>query len=214
MFKIIFHKIQIAYLLVFSIFLFSCSESELKLDLAEPVVIFDFQNSADKPSQRLSVSVKLQSDLQRIDSLQIINTENGYEWISFQLDENGSSTEKNISFSNFLPKPGELFPSGDYSAVVTDKTEKEKTLPFSLVYDKLLFEKHPEDFPAALGEGAKETIALYAQNGDLLYYGNRKSGWITDEAVWNEMSGAVTMRVCWSNQNRTVLCFMPPVLKK
>lgn len=54
-----------------------------------------------------------------------------------------------------------------------------------------------------------ERIAVYDEEDVLIYFDARKSEWKSDDDVWREMENASRMRLCFSNADKSVLCFMP-----
>lgn len=198
---------------LFMLISLSCSDTEPEILSTDVSVIFDFTDDRTEPVLRFSVFVEPDKELQRAGNIKVVYPENGYEWFIETPVLVSSARGQWAGSSCLYPRQGEEIPRGTYTVTYTDRADHEAAGTFSVSYPEKLVHAKAGDVASILGEMKTETLALYAENSKLLYYGDRKKDWDTDEDIWKEYTEAVRMRVCLSSLKGAVVCLMPPVLR-
>jgi hypothetical protein len=204
------------FFLCTTLFLFislSCSDTEPEILTTDVSVIFDFADDRTEPVLRFSVFVEPYKELQRARYIKVTCPEDGYEWFVETPVLISSAKGQWAGSSCLYPRQGEDIMRGTYTVAYVDRADHEADGTFSVSYPEKLVHAKAGDVASILGEMKTESVALYAENSKLLYYGNRKKNWVTDADIWKEYPEAVRMRICLSVLKNSVICLMPPVLK-
>jgi len=199
---------------VFSAFYFiSCADTEPSILTVKSSVVFDFADKQSVPTVRFSVFVQPGKEVQRVRTIKVTCAANGYEWIISNPSRIVSDKGQWAGSTQLVPRYSEEINQGVYTVTYTDKADHSVDSTFSIVYPEGLIQAKAADVPGMMGGNRVENIAMYAENGKLLYYGPRKKNWNSDADIWNGSEDAVQMRICWCSSDESVICLMPPVHK-
>lgn len=189
---------------------FSCANTTPDLLSSRASVIFDYQDEQSPPLVRFAVFAETRSDARRVANIRIVSQTNEYEWFTDNVQLISSSDRQWAGYVNFVCPANELPPAGEYTLFYTDATGESAQSPFYIAYPVALAQAKAGDVQLILGQDIIERVAVYDSNGRLMYCDERKAGWMTASAVWDEMKTAARMRICFSTPSNTVICFMPP----
>ena len=201
-------RILCVFTLVFSLALFSCSESEADVVSASGTMVFDFKDTESAPSVRLAVFLQVTNEVQRTDNFTVSHEQSGYSW-NVSNPKIFTGLNKNYAFSLNLNAPeGEAIPAGSYSVVYYDAAGNEDTMQFVVNYNSELLSADAENCRTFL-ENATENVAVYDETGELLFMGKAKNSWKTNEAILKDYRLAETKRICYVTPGNTIICMMP-----
>ena len=187
----------------------SCADTAPEVVASNATVIFDYKDAETPPQMRLSVFAETGSDARRVSSIRIAPKTGGYEWTAEDPLLVGADGRQWAGYTNFAVPAGSTVPLGLYDLFYTDAEEHTVRTDFSVVYPEKLAGSKSSDVRNILGPSAKEILAVYTADGTLIYYDVRKPEWADDEAVWNEMKLASSIRTCWTLADNSVVCLMP-----
>lgn len=193
--------------LLFSVLFFSCSDDGAKIASAESSLIFDYGKTP--PDMRLSVFVNSETDLRLASGIKIESKSANLEWNCDDLVKfEDKASNAWAGCANITAALGMRIPLGEYVLTYSDMAGNEDEISFYVDYPENILNLKPEDFSDD-GEFEKK-IAVYAENGDLLYYGSVKKEWNSKDAVFDGYKDAGFVRICYASKNDSVICLMPP----
>jgi len=194
--------------LIFSLGLFSCSESEADVVSVQGTTIFDFKDDEFNPTCRLAVFLQVTNEVQRTESFTVSNKYSGYSW---NVAKPGIFTGMNKSYAysvNLNAPEGESLPTGEYSVKYCDAAGNEDEVKFFVNYKKELLTSTTANFKEFLPNSI-ENIAIYDDAGELLFMGKAKNSWKTNDAILKDYRLAETKRICYVSSGNTIICMMP-----
>lgn len=193
---------------------FGCENSVPEVISVNTQLVFDFRNETNLPSYRLSVFTETSNDIRRTASIRISNKLNGYEWhIENPVSINGHGRQ--WAGHAFLVYPNRaVFETGKYDVVYTDAAGKTSETSFTISYPDELLSAMPKDIPEILGDNWKENIAIFSNEGTLIYYDSRKTNWNSDSDIFSAFENARSFRSCYINAQGSILCMMVPVSRR
>ena len=194
---------------VVSLLFFSCSSSAPDVKAVRAVSIFDYADGDSYPRMRLAVFTEAGSDVRRAESIRIVSKETGWEWKADDVEIFSSDAKMWAGYTNFVSPGDRAIPQGAYTLFYTDALGHDAESSFSVFYPSSLVRTRAGEAKAPLGREVRERIAVYDEEDVLIYFDARKSEWKSDDDVWREMENASRMRLCFSNADKSVLCFMP-----
>lgn len=193
---------------------FSCSDSEADVVSVQATAVFDFEANDKPPVSRLAVFLQVTNAIQRTDSFAVSHGESGYSWL---VSKPGIFTGMNKSYAysvNLKPPESEAIPTGAYSVTYYDAAGKEDSMNFAVNYDSGLLQATPENFRDYLPNAA-ENVAIYDEEGELLFMGKTKNSWKTPADIQKDYKLAFLKRTCYVTAGNSVICLMPgEVLKE
>jgi hypothetical protein len=187
----------------------SCANTAPEILSSNATVIFDYRDDSSVPQIRLSVFAETGSDVRRAAKIQISSKTGEYAWTVDDPLLIGSDSRQWAGYPNFVVPQSEPIPQGVYDLFYTDAEEHTVQTTFSVAYPEELIESKSLNVKNILGTSEKEMIAVYMSDGTLIYYNVRKQEWVNDDAVWNELKLASSMRICWTSSDGSVICLMP-----
>lgn len=196
------------------IFFSSCSSENPEASSVDHRLIYDFKDEESFPDTRLSVFLSLESKAQKASSIKLIHEETNLQWTcnTRSMDKVEHKNSKWVGCTNFFPVKNEDFPSGQYSVIYEDLEEKETETYFNLQTAEDIKDHKAGDFPAAFTSPNTKKIAVYSNEDVLLYFGEEKEEWDSNEKIIYDFKNAWCLRTVYVLKNGTVYCLMPPVL--
>ncbi|MBR1721953.1 MAG: hypothetical protein IJ727_05660 [Treponema sp.] len=187
---------------------FSCSDSEADVVSVSSTLVLDFNDNDSNPQVRLAVFFQLANEAQRSEHFVVTHEESGYSWT---VSNPGifSGLNKNYAYSTNLSVPeGEDFPTGAYSVIYYDAAGNEDEARFSVNYDKEILKSTVDTFRDFLSN-SNQNVAVYDEDGELLFMGKAKSSWKTNAAILKDYRLAEIKRVCYVTPGNAIVCMMP-----
>ena len=197
------------FVFIVSLLFFSCSSSLPDVKAVRAVSIFDYTDGDSYPRMRLAVFTEAGSDVRRAESIRIVSKETGWEWKADDVEIFSSDAKMWAGYTNFVSPGDRAIPQGAYTLFYTDALGHDAESSFSVFYPASLRRTRAGEAKEKLGTGVSERIAVYDEEDVLIYFDVRKAEWKSDDDVWREMGNASLMRLCFSNADASVLCFMP-----
>ena len=197
------------FVFIVSLLFFSCSSSLPDVKAVRAVSIFDYTDGDSYPRMRLAVFTEAESDVRRAESIRIASNDTGWEWKADGVEIFASDARQWAGYTNFVSPGSGAIPQGAYTFFFTDALGHDAESSFSVFYPASLRRTRAGEAKEKLGTGVSERIAVYDEEDVLIYFDARKSEWKSDDDVWREMENASRMRLCFSNADKSVLCFMP-----
>lgn len=200
--------------LIFPLLFASCSNESAEVVSASASVVFDYKTASSMPQVRFSVFARVENDVRSAKSITARNASSGLEW---HCDNpqflNVSQDEQWVGYSCFLPQESRAIPRGEYEFTCLDKDgETETSSSFLIDYPEELLSATSSQVLSSINYKYETMIAVYSNEGDLLYFGKAKEKWKGDPDIILDFKNAVSKRVCYSfNKGSAVMCFMPPV---
>lgn len=200
--------------LIFPLLFASCSSNSAEVIIASASVVFDYKTSSTMPQLRFSVFAKVENDVRTAKSVTARNVSSGLEW---HCDNpqllNVSQDEQWVGYSCFLPQESRAIPRGEYEFTCLDMDgETETSSSFLIDYPEELLTATSTQVLSSINYKYETMIAVYSNEGDLVYFGKPREKWKTDSDIILDFKNAVSKRVCYSfKKGAAVMCFMPPV---
>ncbi len=198
------------WLFFFSLFLFfSCSDDNAAINSVSSSIVCDFSDADSSGELYLAVFVQCQSSPQRADRIILKKLQSDYVWeVSSPLIFSGNS--KNYVCCTKIKAPeGEYIKNGEYELTYIDAAGNEDTASFYVNYSENLIFATAEDVRDVIGNHIDETVALYDNNNNLLYYGKPKNNWKQNSRILNDYRDAVSKRVFYTTALNSIVCMMP-----
>lgn len=174
------------FLFFVSIFSFcGCQNSIPKGNSVNTKIIYDYENENLLPSQKLSFFLEMQSDVRRVDYINLYHEKSGYRWIISnplisKVDKVYYTGYSNcvVSTNSFFSKKDNIIPNGDYNVYYMDAKGREFVQSFNLEYEQDFASLKCSDMIKTLSEKDYSVfIGLYSQEGNLIFYGEPKQEW-------------------------------------
>ncbi|MBO5608292.1 MAG: hypothetical protein J5930_10435 [Treponema sp.] len=194
---------------VFSFLLTDCSNTVNSISHVNTVVVIDYASETAAPSMRLSLFAETTGDERQVESIRAVHNTSGLEWTCRHPKK--ITSQNNVlwtGYTNFVPPSGSPLPQGWYSLYYVDAAGEECSGSFSISYDAKILETPPSQIPALL-PAAEAYVALYDEQGIMIFYGLRPEHWKTNADISAEYGLARKMRVCCRANNGTVVCMLP-----
>ncbi len=198
--------------ILLSAFVFaSCAEDSIAIVSADAKIVFDFAEDLSS-SQRLSVFVRLSSNVRRVENIDV-RFSGGGETYSWNIENPvllQSGKESWAGYSHLeLPSNLKHFPKGSYDFECVDSTGESAKGNFFIEYDEKLFgEFSREKFSG--GEWS-ERIAVYSEIGELLHFAENENN-KSDEIIFREIEDSFFLRHLYQAEN--VVCLGPKIFKE
>lgn len=153
---------------------FSCANNAPEISSVEAKIVYDFESEDAKPVQKLSFFLNMNSDVRRVENINVYNEETGYRWIinNPQLIQNeGSRQYAGYTYLTAAVADNGLMPQGKYTVFYLDSCGKDSFGFFNVEYDrddakltaKKLLEKKNFGRSSVM-------IAVYSKESDLLFF--------------------------------------------
>ncbi len=197
-------------LCLFSLFFFGCAQNETSITSVSATLVFDYEKSGSIPSQRLCVFVRSANEVQRVERLVISNEEANLTW-TVEKPSFFFGNGIHYAYCNNLRPPHEKnIPEGKYSIRYVDSAGNEDESHFTIRYNSDIIAPPPEEKSIArLLNGAVYSLALYDEDGELLFLGKRKNTWSDDAKILKDYRIASFKRNMYSSADYSVLCIFP-----
>lgn len=206
--------------LLASLPLAACADSAPRVSGAEAVTVFSYDSAEAMPNVRLAVFACVDSDVRRVDSIQLLPPDGEYDWtLREPLTIMGRKDDKNGMWAggtSFVMPNGETFPSGVYRVKYTDAGGEEVVCFVTVEGGEEMASLDAQAVGKMDKDNAQEKVAVYDQSGVLLYYGEKKNEWKAQGAaaeLWQDIEGAAEMRECVVLKGGAIICLLPPQYK-
>lgn len=206
--------LRLVVLCFFLFFFLSCSDSVPEIAETNVSFVMDYKTKESLPEIRLSVFVQPTTDVGRVSHIDVRHVASGLLWrIDNPMVLNGS--KKYMAGSPFLMPPYyDGVPKGPYVLTYEDLAGRFVQTEFEVSYPQdFLSMQVPQIESFAQETAAPEKIAVYSGEkgtGVLLYYGERKEDWFSNEKIMEAYAKAMSIRTCYELQGEAVLCLLPP----
>lgn len=197
-------------ILTLSVLVFiSCSETTPVINSIQTSVVFDFADTENNPSQRLSLFIQT-DEINRLEKISAEHLQSGLEWNVFDAKKISSKDSKKwAGYTKLVPAYGSSIPSGKYSVSYTDAADNKCESFFSISYQNDFLEKKASDFPEAIKDKYSVYVAVYSADKTLLSYERIKKKWTDIKAIRDEIPMADSIRKCYVINNGSVMIMMP-----
>lgn len=180
-------------------------------DYVKATVIVEYEKEDSLPVGRFSVFAGISSDIRYARSISVVHEESGLEWnCSEPFTFTSSDSKKWVGSTRFQLPEGFSVPEGNYTMTYEDKGENEVKVPFDLSSSDEYMSYKASEYPGVL-KNYKKRIVLYSNSGDLLFYGEKKNSWKSNQDIFAEYSNACTSRECYLIEGGRVLILLPSV---
>ena len=202
---------QFFYLFIFLIaFCISCSQNAADIKESEMSVIFEYTDEETLPSARLCLFIESESDTRRSEKILLSSPKEGFEWSAKDLIHIKSGDRSWSGYTNFVMQGTQRFPCDSYSLILQNADEDEAVQTVDFSYDEAFYEMKAFEAEEKMKENeAVKKIAIYDENGILLYYDVQTDNLSSVRKMWNMFSNASYYNVIWQAKDNTVLCIMP-----
>jgi hypothetical protein len=207
-------KKAIAFSSIFPLLLliFSCADSVPAIADAKLMAVFEFSAEGARPSMFLFEMVYPTSTIDFADSLLLTHPASGFVWKSINPLELRNNNVVWICSPRLAPYNNEEgFAEGQYLATYTDTSGRVSERTVRLVFPQGLKTSTTQTVAALLPENTVRKIAVYDEDENLLYYGERSDGVTTNDEIHSHYSTAFSYRECISTSGNTVTVLLPPV---
>lgn len=197
----------------FALLFCACSEDPISFSYAQPYLVFDWENEEDPPKQRLGVFMSFSSNVRRLESFSVRNS--NFTWnveapIMFLAGERQWAGSVHLEPPAALNGEAGLFSNGPYSVECVDAAGKSSQGSFSLGYNSALTEAKAAEAEGLLKAPIKK-VAVYSESSELLYFDVEKPDWIDDKDIFRKVKNSSYFRRTLTAGN--VVCFMPKIFK-
>lgn len=203
-------KSYLFFLIIFAIIFASCSNSLTELSNASLTVVYEYQNSQNYPTARLTVFVSPSENVRRVEKLKLSSLENNYEWETYDVLQIQNGSKYYAGYQNFVMPEGEKFPQGDFEIYYTEADDDESSCLARLDYNTDFYELNAEDALQVLKtQRFVEKIAIYDINSTLIYFGDYEKDIKTTEGLLKKYKSAYSTKKIWTSLNDSVFCIFP-----
>lgn len=197
--------------LIISLVLFaSCSNANPDITTVTGSVVFDYADTESYPSVRLAVFAQNTAEVQRADRLEARHIESNLVWKVKNPRIFAGSNKQYAGYTNLLPREGETIPQGAYDFLYVDAAGNEDTGRFMISYPEELLTSKSSEARKFITKTVSDNLAIYDENGMLIFFNKRKKNWKTNSDIEREMRNAFTVRQCLNTTDQSIICLMPP----
>lgn len=192
------------------VFFISCSQNPADIKESELSVIFEYTDEESLPSARMSVFIESESDTRRSQEILLSSGAQGFEWSAKDLIHIKSGNRSWSGYTNFVMQNRQHFPCDSYSLIIRNADENEASQSIDFSYNEDFYElKSSEAEEKMTADEAVKKLAIYDENGILLYYDVQTDNLSSARKMWNMFSNASYYNVVWQAKDKSVLCIMP-----
>ncbi len=194
----------------------SCSDSDPELSGASGYVVLDYAAETALPTARLAVFAETSSDVHRVERLEVQCAENKYQWICTEPIVFANDKKQWAGYTELCIPFNERIQTGVYNLTYVDAQENAVSRTFSISYDDSFLAVPAESLREKLSSASlsfREELALYDEDGMLLYYGMKRSNWKSDRLIFASNKKSAYYRSCLVSDGDTVVYMLPPVYK-
>ncbi len=203
-------KAYLFFLIIFAIIFASCSNSLTEVSNASLTVIYEYQNSTNYPTARLTVFVSPSENVRRVESLKVSSLENNYEWETYDVLQIQNNSKYYAGYTNFVMPEGSKFPQGDFEIYYTEADDDESSCFAKLNYNEEFYKLNAEDALQVLkNQYFVEKIAIYDINSTLIFFGNYEKDIKTTDGLLKKYKSAYSIKKIWTAQDDSVFCIFP-----
>lgn len=191
----------------------SCSDSTPELSSATGYVIFDYDSMESYPSMRLAAFVQTVSEVRRVEKISVFNRKNRLEWTRESPVVFSDEKSQWTGYTDFVCAKGISIPLGLYDFTYCDGEGRTEQTVFSIYYDEKNAAITAKEFLDKKPSNVIEKIALYSEQGMLLYFGDKKASWKDDALIFKTNGQSSYYRTCYKISGDNSIFMMPPVYK-
>jgi hypothetical protein len=207
-------KKAIAFSSIFPLLLLiaSCADSVPAIADAKLMTVFEFSAEGAHPSMFLFEMVYPTSNIDFADSLRLTHPASGFVWKSINPLELRDNNVVWICSPRLAPYNNEDgFAEGQYLAAYTDTSGRVSERAVQLAFPEGLKTATAQTAAALLPENAVTKIAVYDEDDNLLYYGERSDDMTANDEIHSRYPTAFSYRECISTSGNAVTVLLPPV---
>ncbi len=212
--KIFISLFSVLLLNSFALVISACSEDPVNVSAVNASVVFDWQDNETLPSQRLSVFVETVSNVRRVESLLVKNTDYSWNIESPLMVRDGQ--RQWAGYMHLEPPPAGddglgKFPQGLYSLECIDAAGHKSGQTFTVHYNYDLLKTYAVQAEEKISEMNKK-IAVYSEQDELLFFDKPSDRWLDDAAVFKNVRHSFYMRKAYIGGG--VICLLPKIYKE
>ncbi len=208
--KSFFKALHLSSILLYVLFMASCTQVVPEVKYSSLSVVFDYKDEKTLPSARLCVFVETVSDARRYESINVKCVQNGFTWDVNDVFKIKSYDRMYAGNTSLLVPEGEKIPTGLYDIVFYNADLEKVESQTTLNYDSEFYECKSGDIPEMMRKrGGRKNIAIYDKEGKMLYYGERTDKLDDTRKIWNKYRNAASFNEVWKLPNNSVICVMP-----
>lgn len=187
----------------------SCADSDPEVVSVTGTVVFDFADEERAPATRLAFFMQTESAVQRADSVEAVHRETGMRWHVDEPRLISGSDRQWVGYTNLQPAGGGKILNGGYDCFYTDAAGNETSSRFTVRYPEALLTATVASARERMTVPFSEYIALYGDDGALMFFNKRRSSWLTNDDIAADYRSALTLRTCLVADNNSVICLLP-----
>lgn len=205
----------------FSFFYFSCSNTAPDISNVNAKVIYDYENNADRPVQKLSIFLQMKSEVRRIEQINIYHKETGYRWIIkspliFETNSNQYAGYTNCQVAGILNE----IPEGDYQVFYIDSQGRETFSNFSISKNENSIQNTKKIESYLASDETNLMLAVYDKDSKLISYSkpeskfeiNKENQTYNGEIIFKTFSEASFFRLIFETKEKVYM--LPKVFKE
>ncbi len=184
------------------VLLFSCEDTTPNITSVKNILLLEYTELNDIPTERLAVYVQLRSDPVRIKNIVLESDDGDYSWILDEVHQfKDSANMLWVGSSHFVTHKGGTFSSMNFTVTYTDLAERTYIESFS-VPDFNSIDKIDRS------EYRDGNIALYDEKNELLFYGS-DTELNTDGKITAKYPNAKFLRNVYISNDRKIALLDP-----
>ncbi len=194
-----------------SVFFTACDSEDSEIISTTASAVFDFKNEKDFPSAHLSFFVQINNELQRAESMEIKKKDSDYVWRIFRPQLISSDNKKWAGSSNIVFPDGQNIENGIFTVIYQDAAGNEVSKDTKIDFDQKLLRSSASRCKEFLKTNYSENYALYDEDGNLIFFGRKRSAWNENQDILKEYRNCKELRICFTTANNSIICMMPAV---
>jgi hypothetical protein len=191
---------------------FSCKQVSPEMRGVSTCVVFDYSDYQTLPQARLSIYVDSNSDVRRVDSIEINSLTTDLKWIieNEEIQLFNDSKKQWAGNSNLYMPYKNQFPNGQYELIFKNADEKFQKSKVNLKYDSAFYEKLADEIPSFMeSKKGKKQIAIFDKENKMIYFGEQDEELKNNRAIWLKYKDAAFYKEIWTLSDNSVMCILP-----
>lgn len=190
----------------------ACKQVSPEMRSVSACVIFEYSDYETLPNARLSIYIDSNSDVRRIDSIELNSLTTDFKWKieNEEIQLIADSKKQWAGNSNLYMPYKNQFPTGQYELIYKNADEKFLKSKTRLNYDSAFYEKFAGEIPAFMeSKKGKKQIAIFDKEKKMIYFGEQKEELKNNRAIWLKYKDAAFYKEIWTLSDNSVMCILP-----
>jgi hypothetical protein len=187
----------------------ACSDSVPALAEVRIMPVFEFADDSSNPRMFASLLVRPTSDVERIQTLTLVQPSTGYQWL---ITSPATMTMRDgtwVTGPRLASEDPTGFVEGDYEVIYTDSSDRVARLPLTLKYASGYLTTTTATFMQLMPRNAVTKIAVYDAEGQLIYFGPRSDDMGDNDAVKRKFPDVVNWREIVAPPDNSMAVLLP-----